>query len=131
MQDPSPALLSGLRDQRCCKLWHRLQMQHRSGAAVTVAVAEAGSCSSNVTLSWGNSICHRSSHKKKKQVSGTGSWVVILEASKKASALLEIAKTLNFRLKNIFHWDKHCFFQANFYNYIYFFPLNVEYNSRP
>ena len=32
----SLALLSGLRIQRCCELWCRLQMRLRSGVAVAV-----------------------------------------------------------------------------------------------
>ena len=35
----SLARLSGLRVQRCCKLWHRLQMRLRSGVALAVASA--------------------------------------------------------------------------------------------
>ena len=37
LQVPSVALLSGLRLQRCCELWCRLQMRLGSGVAVAVA----------------------------------------------------------------------------------------------
>ena len=47
------------------QLWHRSQMQLGSGVAV--AMAQAGSCSSNSTPSLGTSICHRCGHKKKKK----------------------------------------------------------------
>ena len=49
----SLASLRGLRSQRCRELWCRSQMRLRSGVAV--AVAEAGSCSSDSTPSLGTS----------------------------------------------------------------------------
>ena len=60
----SPASLSGLRIRHCYELWCRLQMRLGSCVAVAMAVAKAGSCSSNWTPSLGTSICHRCSHKK-------------------------------------------------------------------
>ena len=51
----SLALLGGLRIQRCRELWCRLQMQ--LGSDVAVAMVQAGSYSSNWTLSLGTSIC--------------------------------------------------------------------------
>ena len=56
------APLSGLKIQGGRKLWCRSQVQLGSG----VAVAVAGSCSSDLTLSLGTSICHRCGCKKKK-----------------------------------------------------------------
>ena len=47
----SLALLNGLRIWHCRKLWCRSQMWLRSGLAVAVAVAVAGSCSSDWTPS--------------------------------------------------------------------------------
>ena len=51
-----------LRIQCYHKLWHRSQMLPGSG----VAVAQAGSCSSNLTPSLETSTCHRYSCKKEK-----------------------------------------------------------------
>ena len=51
----SLALLSELRIQHCRELHCRLQMRLRSGVAV--AVAEAGSYSSDSTPSLGTSVC--------------------------------------------------------------------------
>ena len=59
----SLALLSGLRIQRCSELWCRLQMWLRFHVAV--AVAQAGSCSSDLTPSLGISICRGCSPKNK------------------------------------------------------------------
>jgi len=61
----SLALLSGLRIGHCHELWCRSQTLFRSG--VSVAVAKAGSCSSDLTPSLGTSICHRCSPKKQQQ----------------------------------------------------------------
>ena len=58
----SLASLSGLRIQRFPEPWYRSQTQLRSG----VAVAVAGSCSSNLTLSLRISTCHRCDPKKEK-----------------------------------------------------------------
>ena len=52
--------LNGLRIWCCYELWCRSQMWHGSH----VAVAVAGSYSSNLTPSLGTSICCRSGHKK-------------------------------------------------------------------
>ena len=60
MQVGSLASLSGLRIQRYCELWCRLQMQLRSG----VAVAVAGLYSSDWTPSLGTSICRGCGPKK-------------------------------------------------------------------
>ena len=49
LQVPSLALLSGLGIQCCPKLWYRLQMWF--GSQVAMAVAQAGSCSSDLTPS--------------------------------------------------------------------------------
>ena len=46
----SLALLSVLRIQHCCELWCRSQMQFRS--CIAVAVAQAGSYSSDFTPAW-------------------------------------------------------------------------------
>ena len=59
----SLASLSGLRIQRCCKLWYRLQTL--LGSRVAVAVAVAGSYCSNLTPSLGTSICWGRPKKKK------------------------------------------------------------------
>ena len=61
----SLALLSGLRIHCCCELWCRSQIQLWSGIAV--AVMQAGSCSSILTLSLGTSLCHGVAQKKKKK----------------------------------------------------------------
>ena len=61
----SLALLSELRMQRCRELWCRSQMWLGSGVAV--AVAKAGSCSSDLTPSLGTSKCHWWGPKKKKK----------------------------------------------------------------
>ena len=49
--------LSGLRIQRCCELWCKLQMWLRSRIAVAVS-------SSDVTPNLGTSICHERGPKK-------------------------------------------------------------------
>ena len=54
MQVSSLASLSGLRIQRCCKLWFRSQMWLIFGVAV--AVAQANGYSSSLTQSLGTSI---------------------------------------------------------------------------
>ena len=54
MRVPTLAPLSGLRIQCCLKLQRRLQMWLRSG----IAVAVAGSCSSDSIPSLGTSACH-------------------------------------------------------------------------
>ena len=59
------ASLSGLRIWHCCRLQYRWQMWLRYSLAVAVAVA--GSCSSNLTLSLGTNICHGYSLKKEKK----------------------------------------------------------------
>ena len=66
----SLASLSGLRIQHCCELWYGLQRQLGSGVAV--ALAWAGSYSSDLTPSLGTSIYRVCSHpplplKKKKE----------------------------------------------------------------
>ena len=63
MQVWSLALLSGLRIRCCCELWCRSQMQ--LGSLSTVAVVQAGDCSSDSTPSLGTSICHNHSPKKR------------------------------------------------------------------
>ena len=60
-----PGSLSGLRTWCCSELWSRLQTWLGSCAAVAVAVA--GSCSSNSTPSLGNSICPKKTKKEKKK----------------------------------------------------------------
>ena len=59
------ASLSGLKDLHCRELQHRLQMWLRSGVAL--AVAQAGSCSSDLTPSLGISIYLRYGPKTKKK----------------------------------------------------------------
>ena len=61
----SLASLSGLRIWHCRELWYKLQMQLRSG--ITVAVAQAGSYSSDSTPSLRTSICHRRGPKKRQK----------------------------------------------------------------
>ena len=56
LQVQSMALLGGLRIQRCHELWCRWQVWLRFHVAV--AVAQAGSCSSNSTPGLGASTCH-------------------------------------------------------------------------
>ena len=51
----SLAFLNGLRIQPCCELWCRSQTQF--GFLIAVAVAKAGSCSSDLIPSLGTSIC--------------------------------------------------------------------------
>ena len=63
-QVQSLALLSGLRIQNYGELWGRLQMH--LGSHIAVAVAWAGSCSSNSTLSLGTSVCLGCGPEKKK-----------------------------------------------------------------
>ena len=63
LQVQSQALLHGLRIWGCCELWFRSQKWLRSCTAVAVA----GSCSSNSTLSLGTSICCRCGPKKQKK----------------------------------------------------------------
>ena len=65
MHIQSLASLSGLRTWCCCELWCRSQM--RLGSWVAVAVAQAGSYSSNSPPSLGTSICHRCSPKEEKK----------------------------------------------------------------
>ena len=62
---PSLASLSGLGAWCCCELWCGSQTWLRSGVAVAVAVA--GSCSSDSTPSLGTSMCLRGGPKKKKK----------------------------------------------------------------
>ena len=59
---PSLGLHCGLRIWRCCELWCRSQIQ--LGPGVTVAVVQAGGCSSYLTPSWGTSICRGFDPKK-------------------------------------------------------------------
>ena len=54
-----------LKDPMLLWLWCRSQMRLRS--CIAVAVAVAGSCSSDLTPSLGTSICRRCSPKKKKK----------------------------------------------------------------
>ena len=63
MQVPSLALLSELRIRHCRNRQHKLQMW--LGSCVAVAVVQAGSCSSDLTL--GTSTCCRYVCKKKKK----------------------------------------------------------------
>ena len=63
LQVRSLALLSGLRIQHCRELC-RSHTQLRPGVAMSAV--QASSCSSNLTPSLGNSICHRCHSKKKK-----------------------------------------------------------------
>ena len=60
MQVRTLASLSGLRIQRCCEVWCRLQTWLGS----PVAVAQVGSCSSDSVPSLGTSICCRCGHKR-------------------------------------------------------------------
>ena len=59
------ASLSELRILRCHELWRRSQM--RLGSCMTVAVAQSGSCSSDLTPSLGTSICLGWGPKKEKK----------------------------------------------------------------
>ena len=61
----SPASFSGLQIWHCHELWCRSQSWLRS--CIAVAVAQASSCSSNLTPNLGTSICHRCSPKKEKK----------------------------------------------------------------
>ena len=61
------ALLSRLRIQCCCELWGRSQVTGaRLGSSVSVAVAKAGSYSSDSTPSQETAICRRCDPKKAK-----------------------------------------------------------------
>ena len=62
---PDLVHLSELRIQHCHELWCSSQTQLRS--CVVVAVAQAGSCSSNQIPSLGTSICHGCGPKKWKK----------------------------------------------------------------
>ena len=64
MQVQSLDSLSGLRIWYCRELWCKQQM--RLGSRVAVAVAQAGSCSSEWTPSLGTSMCRRCSPKRQK-----------------------------------------------------------------
>ena len=55
MQAQSLPSLSGLRIGHCCEL--RCKSQTHLGSCVSVAVAQAGSCSSDSTPSLGTSVC--------------------------------------------------------------------------
>ena len=65
MQVPSLALLCGFMTQHCRKLRCTLQMKLGSGVAIAMAVA--GSCSSDSTPSLGIATCRRYGCKKKKK----------------------------------------------------------------
>ena len=65
LQVQSLASFSELRIWRCCELWGRSQTWLRSDLAL--AVAQAGSYSSDSTPSLGTSICHECGLKKQKQ----------------------------------------------------------------
>ena len=58
----APGLAQWIKDLAVRELWCRSQMQLRS--CIVVAVVQAGSCSSDLTLSLGTSICHGCSPKK-------------------------------------------------------------------
>ena len=59
-----PGLIQWVKDPALPQLWHKSQMWIRSG--ITMAVVQAGSCSSDSTPNLGTSICHKYGHKKKK-----------------------------------------------------------------
>ena len=68
----SLALLSGLRIRHCCELWCRSRSQMWLRAHVAVAVVQASSDSSDLTLSLGISVCpehgpKKHTHKKTKK----------------------------------------------------------------
>ena len=65
MQVGSLASLSGLRIQQCPKLWCRMQTQLRS--CIAMAVAWAGSCSSDSVPNLGTSRCQRCHTKKQRK----------------------------------------------------------------
>ena len=65
MQVPSLALLSGLKIQGCHKLRHGSQMP--LGSCVAMAVAQAGSCSSDSTHSLGSSYATGAALKRKEK----------------------------------------------------------------
>ena len=68
------AFFSGSVIWRCCELWCRLQIRLEYCLAVAVAVAEAGSCSSDSTPSLGTSICCKygpKNQKKKKNLANS------------------------------------------------------------
>ena len=60
-----PGLLSGLGIQHYCDLWYRSPV--RLGSRVAVALAQAGSCSSDSTPSLGTSTCLGCSPRKDKK----------------------------------------------------------------
>ena len=60
-----PALLSGLSTQHCCELWCRSQTRLRP--CVAMAVAQAGSCSSETTPNLGTSMCCKCDPKKEEE----------------------------------------------------------------
>ena len=69
------ASLSGLRIWRCCE--PRCSLQTRLGSGIAVAVAKAGSCSSNLTPSLGTSICCGCSSKKTKDTHIKKSFILL------------------------------------------------------
>ena len=88
----SMASLSGLKLWCCHELWCRLKRQ--LGPHAAVAVAQAGSYSSDLTLSLGTSICHRRSPKKKKKKKVNGFW-------KNVSHLIIVSPLSCFPITNI------------------------------
>ena len=64
----SLALLSGLRIWRCRELWYGLKM--RLGSGYAVALVQAHSYCSDLTLSLGISTCHECSPQKDRQKTG-------------------------------------------------------------
>ena len=65
---PTPELVQGVKGSSfTTELWCRSQTQLRSG--ISVAVAQASSCISNLTSSLGTYICHQCGPKKKKKKS--------------------------------------------------------------
>ena len=68
MQVRSLALLIGLGIWHCHELWCRLQTQ--LGSSIAVAVASAGSCSSDSTPSLGTVVCRGCGPKKTERKEG-------------------------------------------------------------
>ena len=75
----SLASLSELRIWRCHELWCTWQTRLGSGIAMAVAVAMAGSCSSDWTPSLGASICYGCNPEKTKQTKNLNFSLVLVQ----------------------------------------------------
>ena len=94
-----PGLLSGLRIQHCHRLWRRSQMWLRS----VMAVASAGSYSSNSSPCLGTSVCRRRGPKKegrKEEKMERRNWPSPSSCSRHVSAGITLQKQIFLVLKD-------------------------------